>query len=150
MDKKLLDRIGKVQDQEASNGDAQMGLYEPANPMFLIDTLPFFMALSAAQSAMQNNPVSDVWMDLASRYMAHAAVEVSLSGRMRLMDAVKEAFSWGFDPECCAAQGSDEWAINYMFIGQDGEVAGWREQVNERIRTVSRLNDGSVIFKTSH
>ena len=111
--------------------------YGPPGPVSLIDTLPSFMALSAAQSALQELPVSEVWMRLAAGYMSHAALEQSLVHGMALMDALKEAFVWRFDPNSAAEEGTDEWAINTMFFGEDGEVDGWSDIKDEHIRAVS-------------
>ncbi|KAL8785375.1 MAG: hypothetical protein Q9195_008669 [Heterodermia aff. obscurata] len=108
----------------------------PARPTSLIDSLPSFMALSAAQSALQELPVSDVWMRLAAGLMAHAALEQCLVYRMDLTDALDEAFAWRFDPGSTAEEGTDEWAINAMFFGEEGEVVGWSDIRNEHIRAV--------------
>ena len=92
--------------------------YQKSSPLSMLDTLPSFMALSAAQSALQALPVSDVWMRLAAGYMAHAALEQKLLHGVHLTDALNEAFAWRFDPESSAEEGSDEWAINTMFFGE--------------------------------
>ena len=112
--------------------------YQRTRPISLLDTLSSFMALSAAQSALQALPVSDVWMRLAAGYMAHAALEQSLLHGVHLTDALNEAFAWRFDPESSAEEGSDEWAINTMLFGEDGEVDGWSDIRDEHIHTVSR------------
>ena len=112
--------------------------YQKSSPLSMLDTLPSFMALSAAQSALQALPVSDVWMRLAAGYMAHAALEQNLLHGVHLTDALNEAFAWRFDPESSAEEGSDEWAINTMFFGEDGEVDGWSDIRDEHICAVSR------------
>ena len=115
--------------------------YQRTSPISILDTLPSFMALSAAQSALQALPVSDVWMRLAAGYMAHAALEQSLLHGVHLTEAVNEAFAWRFDPVSSAEEGSDEWAINTMFFGEDGEVDGWSDIRDEHVHAVGRPHE---------
>lgn len=126
-------------DSRDSGMRTSTNIYGPDHPISLIDTLPSFMALSAAQSVLQKQPVSVLWMRLAAGYMAHAALEQSLLRGVRLTDAVKEAFAWSYDPDLSAEQGTDEWAINAMFCDQEeeAEVLGWNDVKYEHIRTVS-------------
>lgn len=135
LDGDLADNAADTAGMRIPERDIQTDLYGSAQTISLISTLPSFMALSAAQSVQQGQPVSDLWMILAGGYMAHAALEQSLVHGVRLVDALKEAFAWHFDPECPAQEGTDDWAINAMFIGEDGEV-GWDNIRNEHIRMV--------------
>lgn len=126
-------------DSRDSESRTSTNIYGPDHPISLIDTLPSFMALSAAQSVLQKQPVSVLWMRLAAGYMAHAALEQSLLRGVRLTDAVREAFAWSYDPDLSAEQDTDEWAINAMFCDQEeeAEVLGWNDVKYEHIRTVS-------------
>ena len=78
-------------------------------------------------------------MRLAAGFMAHAALEQSRDYQIELTDALEQAFAWRFDPGSLAEEGTDEWAINAMFFGKEGEVVGWRDIRNEHMRAVSRL-----------
>ena len=131
--------VMQVTDKTNPEGNMTTSFHGSAQPTSLIDSLPSFMALSAAQSALQELPVSDVWMRLAAGFMAHAALEQSLVYQMELTDALEEAFAWRFDPGSIAEEGTDDWAINAMFFGEEGEVVGWSDIRNEHIRAVSCL-----------
>lgn len=146
MDDGCADQSSGTHAPNASENGVPKGPYQSTSPISLLDTLPSFMALSAAQSALQALPVSDVWMRLAAGYMAHAALEQSLLHGIHLTDALDEAFAWRFDPESSAEEGSDEWAINTMFFGEDGEVDGWSDIRDEHIRAVSRA-PGEPLFE---
>lgn len=117
-----------------------MSIYRASGDVSLLDTLPSFMSISATQSVLQDRPITDVWMRLAAGYMAHSALEQSLRHDVRLSDALQEAFAWGFDPESTAEEGSEEWQVNAMFLGEDDEIVGWSEIKNEHMRTVSSLD----------
>ena len=110
--------------------------YRASGKVSLLDTLPDFMSLSAAQSVLQDRPITDVWMRLAAGYMAHAALEQSLVHDVPLSNALREAFAWGFDEASTAEEGSDDWQINAMFLGDDDQIAGWSEIKDEHIRSV--------------
>ena len=124
--------------------------YRASGDFSLLDTLPSFMSLSAAQSVVQDRPITDVWMRLAAGYMAHSALEQSLIHDVPLSDAVQAAFAWGFDPESTAEEGSDEWQINAMFLGEDDEIAGWSEIKNQHIRIVSPWAPFDIAAARSH
>ena len=136
-------------DSKGSESRTSTNIYGPGHPISLIDTLPSFMALSAAQSVLQKQPVSVLWMRLAAGYMAHAALEQSLLRGVRLTEAVKEAFAWSYDPGLSAEQGTDEWAINAMFCDQEeeAEVLGWNDVKYEHIRTVSGLGLSLLLYR---
>jgi len=92
----------------------------------LLVTLPFFMALSAAHNDMMDEArITRVWMLLAAGYMAQAAMEQYLLYGTQRSEVLREAFAWGFDTECGAHPGSDQWRINAMFWGDDEVVLGW-------------------------
>lgn len=111
----------------------------------LLDTLPDFMAISAAQIMLQATNVTDVWMRLAAGYMSLAAVEQILVHRIPELEVFREAFAWGFEENLKAEEGSDELQINAMFLGEDGTVEGWDYIRDAHIRAVSsRKNSYSV------
>ena len=98
----------------------------PQSPLIsLLDTLPAFMALSAAQTALQETTITNVWMHLAAGYMVQAVAEQYLVYGSRSSSVFQEAFAWGFDADCTAEEGSDAWQINAMFFGEDEVVTGW-------------------------
>ncbi|KAL8832411.1 MAG: hypothetical protein Q9191_000283 [Dirinaria sp. TL-2023a] len=117
-------------------GETLMNNYRASGDFSLLDTLPNFMSLSAAQSVLQDRPITDIWMRLAAGYMAHSALEQCLKHDVPLSNALEEAFAWGFDPESTAEEGSDEWQVNAMFLGEDDEIFGWSEIRNEHMRTL--------------
>ena len=129
-----------VMNREASKRNKTQkpqSLYPASGEISLLDTLPSFMALSAAQSVLQDRPITDIWMRLAAGFMAHAALEQHLVYGVPLSDAIRVAFAWGFDAESTAQEGSDDWQINAMFLGQDEEVLGWNEIKDEHMEAVS-------------
>ena len=131
-----------VMDREASKRNKvqkTQNLNPASGEISLLDTLPSFMALSAAQSVLQDRPITDIWMRLAAGFMAHAAIEQYLVYGMPLSDAIRAAFAWGFDAESTAQEGSEDWQINAMFLGEDEEVLGWSEIKDEHMQAVSFL-----------
>lgn len=103
----------------------------------LLDTLPGFMAISAAQIMLQATNITDVWMRLAAGYMSHAVVEQILVYGISGLEVFRQAFAWGFDENSNAGEGSDELQINAMFLGEDGVVEGWHDIRDAHIRAVS-------------
>ena len=94
----------------------------------LLDNLPGFMAVSAAQVAMINSStVTKRWMSLAARYMMQSALEQYLVYGERGSEKLLQAFAWGFDAYLVADEGSDEWETNAVFWDDDAEVEGWEE-----------------------
>ena len=110
-------------------------LFRPA--ISLLDTIPLFMAVSAAQISMQEGTITETWMRLAAGYMAQAVAEQYLVYGSQLQEVLQEAFSWGFDPECSAVEGTDDFQINAMFWGVDAVVDGWDRIRDEHIQAVS-------------
>ncbi|KAK0516897.1 hypothetical protein JMJ35_000052 [Cladonia borealis] len=94
----------------------------------LLDSLPSFMALSAVfQTTTNQTTITDTWMRLAAGFMAQAVIEQYLIYGSTGDEVLQEAFAWGFDAECTAEEGSDEWEINAMFWGEDQVVPRWEE-----------------------
>ena len=94
----------------------------------LLDSLPSFMALSAVfQTTTNQTTITDTWMRLAAGFMAQAVIEQYLIYGSTGDGVLQEAFAWGFDAECTAEEGSDEWEINAMFWGEDQVVPRWEE-----------------------
>ncbi len=110
-------------------------LFRPA--ISLLDTIPLFMAVSAAQISMQGGTITETWMRLAAGYMAQAVAEQYLVYGSQRQEVLQEAFSWGFDPECSAEEGSDDFQINAMFWGVDAVVDGWDRIRDEHTQAVS-------------
>ena len=100
----------------------------------LLETLPSFMALSAAQNTGQGSNVTDVWLHLAGLYMAQAAIEQGLAGAEMDDEIIHKIFEkWTFDPNLNAPESSDEWQINAMFWGDDEVVPEW-EKIKEKYK----------------
>lgn len=111
---------------ESTAGNRMSGTHELYRPAIsLLDTIPQFMAVSAAQISMQGGTITETWMRLAAGYMAQAVAEQFLVYGSQRQGVLQEAFSWGFDPECSAEEGTDEFQINAMFWGVDAVVDGW-------------------------
>lgn len=111
-------------------------LYLCQGGISLLDSLPAFMAVSAAHS-VPDRPITDLWMRLAAGFMAHAALEQCLVSDQPLQAAIKDAFSWGFDAESTAEEGSEHYQINAMFFGGEDEITGWNEIKHEHMQLVS-------------
>ena len=102
----------------------------------LLDTLPAFMALSAAHNDMQETTITNMWMNLAAGYMVQAVAEQFLNHGWQSSQMLQSAFAWGFDANCLADEGSDEWQINAMFFGEEGILNGWDKIRNEHMQAV--------------
>ena len=105
----------------------------------LLDTIPSFMALSAAANAMHESKITDTWMRLAAGYMAQAVLEQYLVYGSRNDEIVKEAFGWGFDPDTGSEEGSDDWIVNAMFLDEEAEFESWHGIRDEHMRAVSYI-----------
>ena len=124
------ERIGHnsgARDQTSNTHD----VFQPA--ISLLDTIPLFMTVSAAQIAMQGGTITDTWMRLAAGFMAQAVAEQYLVYGSKRQETLQEAFSWGFDPECSAEEGTDDFQINAMFWGVDS----WDRIRDEHAQAVS-------------
>ena len=103
----------------------------------LLDTIPSFMALSAAANAIQESQITDTWMRLAAGYMAQAAVEQYFVYESLNDEVMKEAFGWGFDPETEVEEGSVDWLVNAMFLDEEAEFESWHAIRDEHMQAVS-------------
>ena len=113
--------------QDTDIVEPERSLLQPPPPVIsLMDTLPHFMTLSAAHKNMaEETTITNVWMMLAAGYMAHAAMEQYLLYGSERPDVLREAFAWGYESDCRAEDGSDEWLVNAMFCGEDEAVPEW-------------------------
>lgn len=117
----------------------------------LLDTLPEFMAMSAAQIVLQGGEVTDTWKTLATGYMVQAVLEQVLFYKAEVLNVIKQAFAWGFDSESTAEEDSDEFQINAMFFNnqeqegtrgdglQEGQIEGWDLIRDDHIRAVRTM-----------
>ena len=125
-----------------SNEQPQNGVASNSNPYVsrgptsLLDTLPQFMGLSAAQIILRSTSITDVWMKLAVDYMSHAFAEQILVYGAQGLDNLRQAFAWGFDEKSDAEEGSDALQINALFLGDDGAVDGWDDLRKSHMRAV--------------
>jgi len=111
--------------------------YGLSSSLSLLDTLPAFMALSAAQKALQDmSELTLLWMRLAAQYMAQAIIEQYLVYGVNGPEALQEAFAWGFDGLSEADEGSDDFQINAMFLGEEDEVPEWSQVRDEHIQAL--------------
>ncbi|KAL9123215.1 MAG: hypothetical protein Q9187_000232 [Circinaria calcarea] len=115
--------------------DAASAFYGSTASLSLLDTLPLFMAVSAAQKALQGNNVTELWMKLAARYMSQAVLEQYLIYGAKDSKVVEEAFAYGFSSHLMADADSDALIIADMFWEgeHEGEVVGWQEIRNEHL-----------------
>ena len=105
----------------------------------LLDTLPSFIALSAAHISSQDEAsITEIWMRLAAGYMAQAAAEQYLIYKSQRPDVLHEVFAWGFDDNSPAPEGTDEFTINAMFFDEEEEGANstWEHIRDEHMRAV--------------
>ncbi|KAL8874128.1 MAG: hypothetical protein Q9174_000498 [Haloplaca sp. 1 TL-2023] len=108
--------------------------------MYLRETLPMFLALSAVQNAIQESTITELWMRLAAGYMAQAYAEQVLSCQNEAEDLLDGVFSWGFDPDCSASEESDERQLNTMFDTEEDLADLWAEIKEEHVRAVSQID----------
>ena len=103
--------------------------YGSTDSLSLLDTLPLFMTLSAAQNTLQGYKITTLWMRLAARYMAEVVIEQYLIYGANGLEPLEEAFAYGFDSKNIAASGSDDLEIINLFWGggDEGEIEGWEE-----------------------
>lgn len=112
-----------------------------ASSSLLLDTLPHFMALSAAQLMLQGSHITEIWMKLAAGYMTHAVMEQYFARGEHGLQVIRRAFAWGFDEQSAAEEGSDECQINAMFFDEDNDmqVEGWNKTRNDHINAVCKI-----------
>ena len=142
----LTEYLGPSKDLKCVKHEHVLGNGTPDRPkgrnasslpvLSLLDTVPSFMALSAAKNAMQESKITDTWMRLAAGYMAQAVVEQYLDYGSQRDDVMKEAFAWGFDPDGAAEETNDDWMVNAMFLDEEAEFKDWGEIRDEHLRAV--------------
>ena len=110
----------------------------------LLDTLPSFMALSAAENVMQESRITETWMRLAAGYMAQAVIEQYLLYGSQSGQTLKEAFAWGFDSSTVAEEGSEDWIVNAMFLDDEAEFESWQIIRDEHMQAVSQAPNTEV------
>ncbi len=123
---------------------------EPTPRVSLLDTLPVFMALSAAHLSLQDHKITLIWMRLAAGYMAQAVAEQYLNYNSPRPEVLYEAFHFGFDPESDAQEGTDEWHVNKMFLGEDGVVEEWENIRQEHMRALMQTQGVSLQEHLEH
>ena len=104
----------------AEDEDYEDAFYGTAGSISLLDLIPLFMRVSAARNAMNQSNLTGRWMQLASEFMLQACLEQYLVYGAQGLDAVDEAFAWGYkehSPNDASAEVGDE-----MFTCQDNEV----------------------------
>ncbi|KAI4187211.1 MAG: hypothetical protein LQ346_005540 [Caloplaca aetnensis] len=104
----------------------------------------FNLPLSAAQNALQDSTITELWMRLAAGYMAQAfAAEFLVHGNNH-QGLLEDTFQWGFDPDCDAEEGSDAWLINDMFDADYGVLSLWEDIKNEHMRALQPPDGASL------
>ena len=99
------------------------------------------MALSAAQLALQegDSQITELWMNLAAEYITQAVIEQFVLNEKVQSDLIDIAFAWGFDEDCTAEVGTDDFLINAMFLNNETETTNptWVTICSECKRAVS-------------
>ena len=123
----------------AEDEDYEDAFYGTSSCVSLLDVLPIFMQVSAARNAMNGSNLTERWMQLAAEFMLQACLEQYLVFGVQGLDAVDEAFAWGYNESADDDRdsGQDVRAIaktkttdiNEMFEDEDYavEVEGWSE-----------------------
>ena len=119
------------------------GYHGSSRSISLLDTLPSFMALSAAQNILQGNHITILWMELAARYMAEAVLEQYLIYGAEGPGVIREAFAYGFNVESIAQADNEDLRITNMFWGGENEceIPGWKNIRYEHLSAVSATPD---------
>ena len=118
--------------------------YGSPQSLSLLDTLPLFMALSAAQNILQGNNVTELWMKLAARYMAQAIIEQYLVYGAEIQGVIKEGFAYGLDTDLIAdSADSDELQIINLFWDEETErvLPVWKQIRDEHLLAVKSQED---------
>ena len=138
---------GSKRGDEAPNTVQRPDLARDEN---LLGLLPSFLALSAVQLSLGGeNQITDLWMKLASEYMAHTVVEQVVVFGVRDPTFVDGVFDWKFDEDNAADESTDAFMINAMFF--DAEIEGtnarwseicenFRHTVGSRLSSVTSMN----------
>lgn len=140
-----LTRTRALSEAKSMGDGAQLSDTVPApinpdrvNSPSLLDSLPEFIALcAAAHIILPSTEVTDMWMRLAAGYMAQAVIEQFLIFGAQGTSVIQQAFSYGFDGDSTAEEGSDEFQINALFFGEDMQLEGWNTIRESHIRAVS-------------
>lgn len=101
----------------------------------MLQLLPSFLALSATQLALEGeNQITDLWMQLATEYMAHTVAEQVIAYESEDPTMVDRIFDWKFDETTAADESTDTFLINAMFFDADieGTNARWIEFRDKR------------------
>lgn len=114
------------------------GFYGHAESTSLLELLPEFLALSAAQAALNRTNISDTLMTLAATFMVQAALEQYFVYGARGPAALLQAFAWGWRPSP-GTSWADEALVNRMFRDEDleQEIDGWGEKRDGYLEVVS-------------
>lgn len=106
--------------------------YGTSGCVSLLGLLPSFMSVSAAiASFFDGNNITDVWMHQATEWMLQAVLEQYLVFGQQGLDAIDEAFAWGYKPWQDSLgveeEGHVDDEVNLMFSDdtEAKEVEGW-------------------------
>lgn len=115
------------------------GFYGTPSCVALLDVLPLFMQVSAAQNAMCGSNVTEFWMRLTGEFMLQACLEQYLICGANGTDAIDEAFAWGYGDtsermagtasSSTVTKGKDEAELDTMFEDEvyETEIDGWTD-----------------------
>ncbi|KAL9031096.1 MAG: hypothetical protein Q9196_000859, partial [Gyalolechia fulgens] len=145
-----LSEVNGRQDPRVEDGKHSTSTNLPVGPpgqIHLRETLPLFLALSAAQNSLQESTITELWMRLAAGYMAHAYAEQVLLLKETRSGLLEDIFHWRFDPSRAIEESSDEWMINEMLDAGDSIIKLWEDIKSEHIRA---LRPPTGISLTAH
>ena len=123
-----------------------------------MQTLPKFMALSAAQCELKVSneeevEISERWMTLAAEYMMQAVLEqIMVFGSSEPL-ALHNTFHWGLGKIIGADVGTDEFRVKEMFLKIDCQSTGalwlgirddYRDAVGEIDRSLHRTQTNPI------
>lgn len=103
----------------------------------ILDTLPFFISLSAAQALIHGNYVTELWMRLAARYMAQAVLEQCLIYDMQGPEILQAAFAYGSDLNPSTVTNSDGLNLSWKCMGRETDL--WEKIRKAQINSVSSI-----------
>ncbi|KAL8656221.1 MAG: hypothetical protein Q9226_002734 [Calogaya cf. arnoldii] len=118
---------------------------ERSQAMSLEQTLPLFLALSAAQNELQGSTITEIWMMLAAGYMAQAYIEQVVVYQNERPGLLEEAFHWGYDEDCHAEEASEERQINDMFGADGSSIRLWASIRAEHVEAGMAAGTLSVV-----
>lgn len=122
---------------------ASSGFYGTEDSMSLLDLLPQFMALSAAQVQKSEWIMNELWLNTAAEFMLQAALEQFSTFGQSGWQVVAEAFAWGWNPTLEDSVSDDEKSINRMFKDETEqcEIERW-ESVKHQYWVAIANDDG--------